>query len=97
MRTELSSPGLYYCVMLYVLRVVMLYVLRVNVYCHRVSTQLQLTNISYHIITLKHNLLGKHTQMIFDTEHSRRTAQTIVLAIPMYLGVAYVYRIQESG
>jgi len=26
-----------------------MYCLRVNVYCHRVTTQLQLTNISYHI------------------------------------------------
>jgi hypothetical protein len=31
------------------LLIVMFYVLRVNVYCHRVPTQLQLTNISYHI------------------------------------------------
>ena len=28
-----------------------IYCLCVNVYCHRVTTQLQLTNISYHIIT----------------------------------------------
>ena len=27
-----------------------MYCLCVNVYCHRVTTQLQLTNISYHII-----------------------------------------------
>jgi hypothetical protein len=39
------------CVVLFVIRdvlllIVMFYVLRVNVYCHRVPTQLQLTNIS---------------------------------------------------
>ena len=28
-----------------------MYCLYVNVYCHRVTTQLQLTNISYHIVT----------------------------------------------
>ena len=38
-------------VLLYVLFVLYrsIYCLCVNVYCHRVTTQLQLTNISYHI------------------------------------------------
>ena len=31
-----------------------MYCLCVNVYCHRVATQLQLTNISYHIIKIGH-------------------------------------------
>jgi hypothetical protein len=43
------------CVVLYVIRdvlllIVMFYVLRVNVYCHRVPTKLQLTNISISIL-----------------------------------------------
>ena len=40
-------------VLLYVLFVLYcsMYCLCVNVYCHRVTTQLQLTNISYHIIS----------------------------------------------
>ena len=45
-------------VLLYVLFVLYcsMYCLCLNVYCHRVTTQLQLTNISYHIIT-DNNLL----------------------------------------
>jgi hypothetical protein len=44
-------------VVLFVIRdvlllIVMFYVLRVNVYCHRVPTQLQLTNISISILKL---------------------------------------------
>ena len=40
-------------VLLYVLFVLYcsIYYMCVNVYCHRVTTQLQLTNISYHIIS----------------------------------------------
>ena len=34
-----------------------MYCLCVNVYCHRVTTQLQLTNISYHII--RHSFICK--------------------------------------
>ena len=34
--------------------------------------------------------------MIFATEHFRRKAQNIVFAVPIYLGVAYVYKDRES-
>ena len=46
-------------VLFYVLFVLyFMYFLWVNVYCHRVTTQLQLTNISYHIIYENQNLLS---------------------------------------
>jgi hypothetical protein len=58
MTRAITPPSLFgidrICVVLFVVRdvlllIVMFYVLRVNVYCHRVSTQLQLTNISISI------------------------------------------------
>jgi hypothetical protein len=40
---------LFFVILVVLLLIVMFYVLCVNVYCHRVSTQLQLTNISISI------------------------------------------------
>ena len=50
---QLKTGVLWLFVLFYVLFVLYcsMYCLCVNVYCHRVTTQLQLTNISYHILS----------------------------------------------
>jgi hypothetical protein len=52
-----------------------MYCLRVNVYCHRVTTQLQLINISYHIISYLHRLVGVefYTYLPMKIEHTERS------------------------
>jgi hypothetical protein len=66
------------------------YCLCVNVYCHQVTTQLQLINISYHIISYQetrlqivHFVIGRVRQGVFDLWHSiqRVTVATCVHAI----------------
>ena len=53
-----------------------MYCLCVNAYCHRVTTQLQLTNISYHIIysTFGNNRLYATKQLCMS--HTRRGKET---------------------
>ena len=56
-------------VLLYVLFVLYcsMYCLCVNVYCHRVTTQLQLTNISYHIWKLTRALFQQYLMSFHST------------------------------
>jgi len=56
-----------------------MYCLCVNVYCHRVTTKLQLTNISYHIISyhiISYHIISYH--ILFPS-------------VPPYQSAAYIY------
>jgi hypothetical protein len=54
------------------------YCLCVNVYCHRVTTQLQLTNISYHIISYQFYSKSSPSLSFIVSECSLESSQELI-------------------
>jgi len=76
----------YVCSVLYILFSLCgsMYCLCVNVYCHRVATQLQLTNISYYgTAGYKHSMHGISKQLQFN--YYQTTQTTILLFLIWFL------------
>ena len=56
-------------------------------YCHRVTTQLQLTNISYHIVCTGRDIIGSRK---IGTDVCMHTAQGMYLAVSLYMNGCHI-------